>query len=243
MISSAVSMRANADSIQTPEKGAKQERLTEQEVAEKVNSWTIKAKEHKACLEKSNEDGYAIALEVVAVDRQPREVKSAYLETLFGKIKAPVVSTYRRVGKCTLLHQESTKAVIGCLPINVAVQFARMKPTLQSKILDYFRARGLKPSRESLKEARREAGEMKPVKPSASKQQTISEEPPRPPWRKELATIEPLGNEPFNEWEASRQEKAVAWLQRTQRDAPTVGLKLELAEALNPTDGIEHGRA
>ena len=58
--------------------------MTEQEVAERVNSWTTKANEHKACLEKSNEDGYAIALGVVAVDSEPRKVKKAYLTTLFG---------------------------------------------------------------------------------------------------------------------------------------------------------------
>ena len=232
MTSPAVSMQPNSDFVQTPEKGAKQARLTEKEVAERVSSWTTKAEEHKACLEKSNEDGYAIALEVVAVDGQPRKVKKAYLTTLFGDDYDSDASVYRTVGECTLLHEESTKAVFGCLPIHVAVQFARMELEVQTKVLDYFRANpGRQPSKASLKAARR-AGEMKPVKPSASKQQTISEEPLRRPSQKELATIEPLDNEPFDEWEASKQQKAVARLQRTHRDAPTVGLRLELAKAL-----------
>jgi len=161
VVSSTVSMQANSESKQTPEKGTKQKRLTEHELAEKMSSWTAKAERHKASLEKSNEHGYVIALEVVAVDRQPKMVKKVYLTTLFGDDYQSDASVYRTAGKCTLLHEESTKAVIGCLPINVAIQFARMKVDVQTKVLDYFRAHpGQQPSKESLKAARR-AGEMK----------------------------------------------------------------------------------
>jgi hypothetical protein len=41
MISPAVSIQANLVSLQTPEKEAMQERLTGQEVAERVSSWTM----------------------------------------------------------------------------------------------------------------------------------------------------------------------------------------------------------
>jgi hypothetical protein len=65
-----------------------------------------------------------------------------------------------------------------------------------------------------------------------SKQQVASKEAPRPSLRNELAFIASADNKPFDEWEASKQQKAIAWLQKTQRDAAAFGLKLELAEEL-----------
>jgi hypothetical protein len=234
----AVSQQVQSDSRQMPEEAGERQQSTEQAVAESVNAWVDKAKKQRARLEKSYADGYAIALDVVAADSQRPQVKSAYLETLFGTMDTPRVSVYRTVGKCTLLHQESTKAVIGYLPIHVAIQFARMKVDVQRKVLDYFRAHpGEPPSKESLKAARR-AGEMKQAKEirqaksTASKQQVDSDEARRLSSRNELACIASADNEPFDEWEQSKQEKAVAWLQKAQREAVTVGLKLELAEAL-----------
>jgi hypothetical protein len=107
-----------------------------------------------------------------------------------------------------------------------------MEPDLQTKVLDYFRVNPeLKPSKESLRKARR-AGQIKQAKPAASKQQVDSDEARRLSSRNELAFITSADNEPFDEWEQSKQQKAVAWLQKAQREAVTVGLKLELAEAL-----------
>jgi hypothetical protein len=232
MTTPAVSTLVESNSMQTPEERESHQQLTGQELAERVTSWKTKAEEQSACLEKSHNDRYAIALDVAAVDRQPAEVKAAYLETLFGKVDAPLASVYRTVGNCTLLHEKSTKAVIGCLPIHVAIQFARMEPDLQTKVLDYFRVNPeLKPSKESLRKARR-AGQIKQAKPAASKQQVDSDEARRLSSRNELAFITSADNEPFDEWEQSKQQKAVAWLQKAQREAVTVGLKLELAEAL-----------
>jgi hypothetical protein len=100
-----------------------------------------------------------------------------------------------------------------------------MKVDVQTKVLDYFRAHpGQQPSKESLKAARR-AGEMKQAKPAASKQQVVLNEAPRPSSRNELAFIASADNEPFDEWEDAKQQKAVAWLQRTQREAATEGIE------------------
>ena len=232
MTSPAALTPVESNSIDTPEEGEKHQQLTEQELAERVTSWKTKAEEQSACLEKSHNDRYVIALDVAAVDRQPAEVKAAYLETLFGKVDAPLASVYRTVGNCTLLHEKSTKAVIGCLPIHVAIQFARMEPDLQTKVLDYFRANPqLKPSKESLRKARR-AGQIKQEKPAASKQQVGSDEAPRPSSPNALAFITCADNEPFDEWEASKLQNVVEWLRTAQTEAATVGLRIEVAEML-----------
>jgi hypothetical protein len=193
----------------------------------------------EARLERSAEDDYDIALSVDAVQSKPRPVKRAYLETLFGTDKS-LASVYRKVGKCSLLHEESTINVIGRLRIHVAVQFARMQADTQSKVLDWFRKHpGAKPSKENLKEARRAAGEVKPKPASTSPKHDAVADRPEILRAKDtsteglgtncLAWIRPSTSEPMSTWDETKKRAALQHLNRLRDSLPKYGMELDFS--------------
>lgn len=174
----------------------------------------------KALFSQYNKEGYDVAREIADLDKEPLEARDAYLQTLFGKKDDPLASIYRTVGRCSFLYEEETLKVMKYMPIHVAVRLARKHkdPELQRAVLDHYRNHpdqsptkdGLPKVIRSLESSR--AKEKEDAKPKSPR------EIPEGAW----ATMTFTPARPLNEWQS--ETEAIALLQRTSREAATLGL-------------------
>jgi hypothetical protein len=226
----------------------KPKRLSSEDLKKLKDVWTKKAESQKARLERSAQDGYEIALSIADVQDQPRDVKRAYTKALFGD-DAATASVYKTIGQCALLHEESTKNVIGVLPVNAAIQFARMGPETQSDVLSWFRDHPeKKPSKRTLREARKAAGELRSITPTTGADnpskhletdgllmEGANAEELGADW---IAVIRPLSSQLISTWDNAKQQAALQYLNELSGELTKHGMALELSPQAARINGV-----
>jgi len=200
----------------------------------KIAEFIEKATKRKASFSLYNKEGYDIAREIADLDKEPSEARDAYLQTLFGKKDDPLASVYRTVGRCSFLYEEETVKIMKYMPIHVAVRLARKhrEPELQRAVLDHYRNHpNQSPTKDGLAKVIGSLGKSSRAKEKGDAKPKSPREIPEGAW----ATMTFTPERPLNEWQS--ETEAIALLQRTSREAATLGLttKAEIRTADSAT--------